>query len=135
MRRVYGYKRRDHACGKRYQDGKQSQARSDKPLVIENRSIGAAVAESGEELELKLGLGVRATEPTVNVKMGDDSVDPENPVQPEPETSIAGPAEDPDNDTGELPGHLTGFMPTTVMAPAAGDQPNEAGPETDPDAE
>lgn len=128
MRRVYGYKRRDHASGKRYQDGKNSQARSDKPLVIENRQLEQA---GGEELELKTGLGVVVAAPV----LGDDSVDPENPVQPEPETSVAGPAEDPDNDTGELPGHLTGFMPTAVMSPAAGDQPNESGPETDPDAE
>ena len=129
MRRVYGYMRRNFASGKRYQDGQNAQAKSDAPLVIEKQSVGTAVAEIGEEIELKVGAGIVVPESTG--KSVDDSVDQENQV----EQGLPAQPEDSANDTGDLPGHLTGFMPTDALQPAAGDLPSAPDDKIDSDAE
>lgn len=135
MRRVYGYKRRDHAGGKRYQDGQDAQARGDAPIVIETQTLGTAVAEAGEEIDLKVGAGVVVAPAASTGKSVDDSVDSEDQVEKGSPVQAEAEAADPENDTGELPGHLTGFMPTEAMQPAAGDLPATPDDKIDPDAE
>lgn len=108
MRRVYGYKKRNHASGKRYQDGINAQARSDKDIVINSAVL---VAEPEDEV-----IEIKSREPVA-------------PVQ-EPEVVIE--EEDPDEDTGDLPKHLTDFMPTAAMNPeAVANAPEEADPEAE----
>jgi hypothetical protein len=97
MRRVYGYKRRNHACGKRYQDGINAQAKSDKAVVIDNTVLVDTAVLDGEELDLTPAAGVAKPQPAK-----------------EPTKILANPVplkdDAQEDEIGDLPKHMTNFM-------------------------
>ena len=120
MKRVYGYGRRK-GTGFRWQDGKNAAKRTDEPVVLQKevfKPTPAVGAADELEIELKAANGlVKKPEPkpapiviekTFFTPVNDDDGETE-------ELKPAAVGED--NDIGDLPPGLVGFMPTDNVQP------------------
>ena len=185
MKRVYGYKRRHAAAGRRYQDGENAQQRSDPDKVINQEVFGNEDAGDGE-VEMEVEISSRAASeverqpeiPVVDdtdedevintpdeVKEDTDEVaapDPDPEKEEEDEKAeqqdqllsdlseeegldeaqdhkdLAPPVEDEveeeeEDDTGDVPKHMTGFMGLDSMQMT--DEEKEAQDEEDEELE
>lgn len=129
MKRVYGYKRRDHASGKRYQDGMGAQAKGEVAVIDRETLPGLKeqpVAGTGEEIELKVGAGLKSTEPFlpgpppagIPGPLDEDTGErPTGGESDKPQTAQADTVEK-EEAVGDLPNHMTGFMATDNVQPS-----------------
>jgi len=126
MKRVYGYKRRHAASGRRYQDGYGAQTRAEKDKVIEGTAlVDAPVVEKlVEEVEIADHAAVRAQPPVVE-QLIDDTNEDHDIVPAENQLGIVEEELPKEMQVGDLPDHLTGFMDMDAKRPSLNDKEAE----------
>jgi hypothetical protein len=119
MKRIYGYGRRK-GTGFRWQDGKNAAKRTDEPVVLQKEVFKSApvATDTAEEIELKAANGLvkkpaPAPAPIVIEKTFFTPVNDDDGEAEELKTAAVGE----DNDIGDLPPGLVGFMPTDNVQP------------------